>query len=705
MEINAGRIIHVGEVDWFGGYSYKRNGINHFGFLVGGIHFSASALDSEKKDYYLENGLRNGPVLFSLKNEENVDRGAEWVKPVSEISEEELRKLYDENESFRTLMNDPKVYMPLVQLGNMGLLFTDVLQSAGLSKMIEAIKGKPALLSNSVEIFLKNIRGDELTPDDINDLYFTLLNTSDRTTLLKSTFPVWIEDAKVLNSLDASYFPKCIDTAIKSSDYTSMEKMINIASDSKIKTAIVSYLPLDRVLSNHDYCNFLSDEKVTELLRVYFDTKEIRIDSINGLLTIVEPGHFPNSAILLGEKMFEINLPISLWKTIASAEKVWFIIFLSLHLDSKNTWIKPLAEIYKYEHNIAEVKNYCVLAALEFLAIALTDQSRKQACFDKAHRYLEDAIVYDFDHIQRPSAELMQLIPRCKESPMRVCAVRYWKKQNKAWCSTRRNGCGCFSDNGQNSLDFSETNYVLQNDHGNSASLCHVSMADLLNNIGYTPDLQNVYNSVFEYSWGFEEYPYRIGGRILQLCRLFSHMHCRCGKLMKSDYGTSVRINAKMSITHAYCSDYSGANENEHDPDVYLNECWNCNEVIDSRESKYVQLRNGLYCGKDDPENKGYYVCMTCGAGYQNMLPSICPDCGCTEIDSLEFISVNQNPPKRKFSRCKQCGYSSRDWESAFESEKVSLIDETTLKRLYGFTSESEVYVLDDMVIDKIWLN
>lgn len=135
-----------------------------------------------------------------------------------------------------------------------------------------------------------------------------------------------------------------------------------------------------------------------------------------------------------------------------------------------------------------------------------------------------------------------------------------------------------------------------------------------------------------------------------------------------TDYAYSDKVNAKMTITHAYCPEVKTTKNAEHDADVYLNECWNCNEVIDSRECHFKQANNGQYYPINKSEINGYYVCMKCGAGVQGLQPAICPKCGCKDPNLLKFQDIHyNNSNKRKFFECISCGYSSRNWKSLFE--------------------------------------
>ena len=151
----------------------------------------------------------------------------------------------------------------------------------------------------------------------------------------------------------------------------------------------------------------------------------------------------------------------------------------------------------------------------------------------------------------------------------------------------------------------------------------------------------------------------------------------------------SVKIDARMSITHAYCSDTVAEGDENHDSDVYLNECWNCDEVIDSRESQFKQGNDGRYYPVLRTDINGYYVCMSCGAGTLNVKPAVCPKCGCINRESLEFRDLYKDGSKLKFEKCNECGYSSRSWRSKFEMFERQKDSDNT--------SEGSYYVNNDV--------
>ena len=662
-------IIHLGEINWFGGFNSKKQGHNRFGFIGLDIYFKAEAFKSPNLEQYIEKSIKNVPVFYSLVNEGREKDGAAWVKLVSETTGDELVEMYKKNESVKQILNDPNNYLPLLKYKEAGKVFNDILHNIGIHAMLEGILKNPHLPSYIFNFLMNSIQWHEMPAKDAIEFFLSVSeNWEGKAEILKSTFPVWIDDARVIGKLRKEFFPACISKGIDNQDYAEIAKLFKNVTDEDVKKCMASYLPVDEFISDPEYCIRLPEDKINDIIQEYFNTiNEKGPESAGTLLSVIDPFKLPAAAVTLAEQLLEKEMPLSVWKQLSNAEKVLSVLQLSLHLDDVGRWKEPFNKIYDYEHMTTEEKNYSVLAATDFLEIALVDKSKKQSIFDEAHANLEKAIIQDFNSIGTPSQELMQLICRCKYSEQFVCAARYWPNGKTAWCSTRREKCSTFDKKEGDGIDYSKTNYQYYAGINHQTALCRLSMADLLNAIDFVPSLDNVYNPMMGRKWNYEEYPYRISGRIMQLKKLFSHMHCRCGKTMKSNYGYSVKIDARMAITVAYCPDAENEGSKDHDQSVYLNECWNCDEVIDSRESKYKQDNMGRYYSGERKDIKGYYVCMHCGAGTKDMLPSICPNCGNTDQETLEYIITSSNPQKRKIRQCNKCGHASRNWKSRFE--------------------------------------
>lgn len=132
----------------------------------------------------------------------------------------------------------------------------------------------------------------------------------------------------------------------------------------------------------------------------------------------------------------------------------------------------------------------------------------------------------------------------------------------------------------------------------------------------------------------------KIGGWTNRIGELFEKAKCReCGSTLKANLNYS-KYSLAYSVTIFNCPN----DGKKHDKDIYINHCWGCEKIIDSRESK-IKL--------DD-----MYLCIHCGSGPRESKDyspgQICPNCG--EID-MKSIEVTNSCEPRKFI-CKNCNHS-----------------------------------------------
>lgn len=124
----------------------------------------------------------------------------------------------------------------------------------------------------------------------------------------------------------------------------------------------------------------------------------------------------------------------------------------------------------------------------------------------------------------------------------------------------------------------------------------------------------------------YREYIAKISGWVNRIKEIYNKAECRCCKsLLKANLNYSKKIDAAYNVTVFNCPN-DGLN---HDKNVYINHCWGCKKVIDSRESK-VKVDN-------------MYLCIYCGSGPENGWYSpgqICPNCG--EINMSGEINMEQ---------------------------------------------------------------
>jgi DNA-directed RNA polymerase subunit RPC12/RpoP len=109
-------------------------------------------------------------------------------------------------------------------------------------------------------------------------------------------------------------------------------------------------------------------------------------------------------------------------------------------------------------------------------------------------------------------------------------------------------------------------------------------------------------------------YLMKIAGWVNRLNEIRERMKCEeCTKPLIPNNKYAFRLAAYNS-TVAYCPD-------GHGDQIYFNHCWNCRNIIDSRESSI--------------QHEGYYICIYCGSGPKPQYQKIsfnqgdkCPKCG-----------------------------------------------------------------------------
>ena len=130
-----------------------------------------------------------------------------------------------------------------------------------------------------------------------------------------------------------------------------------------------------------------------------------------------------------------------------------------------------------------------------------------------------------------------------------------------------------------------------------------------------------------------QEYVPKLSGWVNRLNEIRSRLKCSaCKSTMVPNYAYSKNL-AKYNVTVASCPEGKG-----HDHNIYLNHCWACFELIDSRESRFQDA-------------EGFYVCIQCGSGKPNSLThtqgDLCPACGSKQM--------RQN---RRSCTCTKCNHS-----------------------------------------------
>lgn len=237
-----------------------------------------------------------------------------------------------------------------------------------------------------------------------------------------------------------------------------------------------------------------------------------------------------------------------------------------------------------------------------------TDEKRR--LFNTFHKNLQDEILtiaFDLNTVFNYSP----MFPQCPNEIVEYCEGKKWSsKKNVAYCPRINNACLLGS-----SVTFEE--YFIKTgariNPNLDLNLKDWCLLEFFKGLNITPCLHDLANP--------EEYVNRMSGWINRLIEIRERLRCStCGKALISNKKYS-KDKAAYNATIFSCEIGIG-----HDMNIYLNHCWACYKLIDSRESRF----------QDDD---GYYICIHCGSGSRKrpyMQGTICPACGHKEMELLE---------------------------------------------------------------------
>ena len=99
-----------------------------------------------------------------------------------------------------------------------------------------------------------------------------------------------------------------------------------------------------------------------------------------------------------------------------------------------------------------------------------------------------------------------------------------------------------------------------------------------------------------------------------------------------------------------------------HDTNVYLNFCYHCDQIIDSRECLHRENEWNPWV------LPGQYLCMHCGGAQETECGSVCPNCGNRNRSLLEMRGRS-----RIICSAEGCGYDSKNFVSQIEEQFTTL--------------------------------
>lgn len=246
-------------------------------------------------------------------------------------------------------------------------------------------------------------------------------------------------------------------------------------------------------------------------------------------------------------------------------------------------------------------------------------------------------------------------MPYCKPTEVKVkyCEGKLWEREEiqttgeakivtSAYCPRARNNCNLFEPNRSSNSNFGLYGARLSAEC--SQDWKNWSLLELFKAVDIVPSMPDLRKP--------EDYLPKLSGWINRINEIRSRLKCSvCEDIMPHNIEYS-QFSTRFRVTV-----FSYKHGEGHDHNIYLNECWGCSEIIDSRESRY-----------QSPE-KNYYICIHCGSGTQHSNTytqgDICPKCGTIGMKVSKRYrnchSCNHSiklPEERKItgSECPQCG-------------------------------------------------
>ena len=248
---------------------------------------------------------------------------------------------------------------------------------------------------------------------------------------------------------------------------------------------------------------------------------------------------------------------------------------------------------------------------------AVQNPNNAQKAINKAHDLITDyvcEIAWDLDEDLNLFGNYPYdtgILPPCSAGVVRYCEGREWfteaekKKSSKvtarAFCPRLGGPCGVNGIEDAQSYYYSGARLYPQP----NLPWEEWSLFELLQMANVHPNIDGADN--------LGDYITKLSGWLNRLHEIRQRLRCSvCNEAMKPNMQYAKNL-ARYRVTVVSCN-----HGTRHDENIYLNHCWGCYAIIDSRESSY--------------QIDGYYVCIHCGSGSRNhptyRQGDMCPKCG-----------------------------------------------------------------------------
>ena len=467
------------------------------------------------------------------------------------------------------------------------------------------------------------------------------------------------------------------------------------SADIEEKKTLLELVDSEYLLKHEEYWGECSDDVLSNIAKC-LDWNNLNEMSLH-FIRYVEADTMEKAAYsIIYNGTFHLY-QIETWRNLSNSCKVRTIIYWSNHVKNPRICIPSwdqLMILANYESSSDNEEQLLILSMLKFFSILYPEQQNKQKAFlgeEKNYVYRESdvnipALMKSIDSIplqklgghgclmlylakhfnanKSASHALNTLLERCISEKYDAstylkhsiyCDARFFKDKSGIYCPAGINrdcsGTKCYYKG--NKINTSRFEYYSKKYN----IYQYQSLSDFLGNLQFIPDLSEI--GIKEGT--YVEYPFKISAYVNRLVDMRPHMYCRCGRHFETRFLYSIKPTARISATRVYCPDYK-TNQGNHDADIYLNYCWNCREVIDSRECKN--------------DFNGYYLCMFCGAAGPKDSSSyiepgsICPNCK---------HSLTNNSEEKRITRIHgiqcSCGHDGQSWASERRKQKFLRFD------------------------------
>ena len=435
---------------------------------------------------------------------------------------------------------------------------------------------------------------------------------------------------------------------------TSQIEFLMTYLNSYLQKYVCEQLPNEFILESRNLLEKISEKRLCEIIET-IQWKDIREDYINKwkmFFSFIEADVQENAAVRIAVSMKEQGMlwELAWWKVFTDSVKVRILIYASNFKEERKTWVKTLGQIHQLEQ---EHQNQLILVMLRYFLNIYNHAvfNKKQKNFEQAHNNLMKYITDCFTETIDISHGLNTLLEKCQSGygyRMYFCDARIWESTEKIFCPEGYCRPGFMRENGKagrTGCEFYKNMNLYKTKYQRTKDYKDQFFKDFLINIGFKPKFE------FLEIKQPEEYVHRISAFVNRLIDMRPHMKCQiCEKAFRPNFKYAKLKTAKLAVNRYYCSEIQSGSKNvEHDSNVYLNFCYHCESIIDSRECKHREFGNS-----------GQYLCMYCGGTAKIKAGTHCPECGNTNKDLLELKGHNR-------IICEKCGYDALNFVSRFE--------------------------------------